>query len=72
MPLPVRLASLAASTGATLQRHEPELHLPQPDEQRRQHGWLLTSTDLYDRDHRLVVGHLCGVSDQRRFGWGLS
>lgn len=27
---------------------------------------------IYNRDHRLVVGHLCSVSDQCRFGWGLS
>ncbi len=26
----------------------------------------------YNRDHRLVVGHLCSVSDQCRFDWGTS
>lgn len=26
---------------------------------------------LYGRDHRLVVGHLCGISDRCRYGWGL-
>lgn len=27
---------------------------------------------FYRRDPRLVVGHLCGVSDQCRYGWGMS
>lgn len=35
----------------------------------------VVSTDtgkVYDGDHRLVVGHLCGLSDECRFGWGSS
>jgi len=27
---------------------------------------------IYGKDHRLVVGHLCGVSDKCRYAWGLS
>jgi hypothetical protein len=27
--------------------------------------------EIYRRDPRLVVGHLCGVSDQCRYGWGM-
>jgi len=27
---------------------------------------------VYGRDHRLVIGHLCSVSDQCRFSWGAS
>lgn len=33
----------------------------------------VVSTDtarVYDGDHRLVVGHLCGLSDECRYGWG--
>jgi hypothetical protein len=33
----------------------------------------VSSTDtasVFEGDHRLVVGHLCGLSDQCRFGWG--
>lgn len=29
-------------------------------------------TQIYAGDHRLVVGHLCSLSDECRFGWGLS
>lgn len=32
----------------------------------------LDTDNLYNRDHRLVVGHLCTVSDQCRFDWGTS
>jgi hypothetical protein len=28
--------------------------------------------NLYGSDHRLIVGHLCGVSDQCRYGWGMT
>jgi len=27
---------------------------------------------IYNHDHRLVIGHLCSVSDQCRYGWGRS
>ena len=27
---------------------------------------------LYNRDPRLIVGRLCGVSDACRYGWGVS
>lgn len=30
----------------------------------------LDTDSLYGKDHRLVVGHLCAVSDQCRFAWG--
>ncbi|MFJ4171489.1 dsDNA nuclease domain-containing protein [Paenarthrobacter sp. NPDC089714] len=30
------------------------------------------AAQVYGGDHRLVVGHLCNVSDQCRFSWGLS
>ncbi|MFF1571405.1 dsDNA nuclease domain-containing protein [Leifsonia sp. NPDC058292] len=39
------------------------------------HGQDVNATDVdrvFEGDYRLVVGHLCGVSDQCRFGWGVS
>ena len=33
----------------------------------------VSSTDtarVFEGDHRLIVGHLCGLSDECRFGWG--
>jgi hypothetical protein len=30
------------------------------------------AAQVYGGDHRLVVGHLCNISDQCRFNWGLS
>lgn len=38
-------------------------------------GHDVNATDVervFEGDYRLVVGHLCGVSDQCRFGWGVS
>ena len=62
------LASLAASNGMTLQR--PAEHIFHSMMSNVANTAGVDVDDLYDRDHRLVVGHLCSVSDQCRFGWG--
>jgi len=64
------LASLAASTGATLQR--PAEYIFHNLMSNVANTAAIDVDGIYNRDHRLVVGHLCGVSDQCRFGWGLS
>jgi hypothetical protein len=64
------LAAVAASTAGTIQRPAEFIY----------HSLLgnaantaaLDVDNLYRRDHRLIVGHLCGVSDQCRYGWGVT
>ena len=64
------LASLAASNGSTFQR--PAEHIFHSFMSNVANTAALDVDSLYNRDHRLVVGHLCSVSDQCRFGWGVS
>jgi hypothetical protein len=63
------LAALAASSGTTLTR--PAEHIFHSLMSNVANTAALDVDDLYDRDHRLLVGHLCSVSDQCRFGWGV-
>lgn len=64
------LASLAASNGTTLQR--PGEHIFHSLMSNVANTAGIDVDGIYHRDHRLVVGHLCSVSDQCRFGWGVS
>ena len=64
------LASLAASNGTTLMR--PAEHIFHSLMSNVANTAALDVDSLYHRDHRLVVGRLCSVSDQCRFGWGVS
>ena len=64
------LASLAASIGSAVQR--PAEHIFHSLMSNVANTAALDVDSLYNRDHRLVVGHLCSVSDQCRFGWGVS
>lgn len=64
------IASLAESNGLTIQRPAEQIF------HTLMSGVANTAAldvdGLYNRDHRLVIGHLCGVSDQCRFAWGVS
>lgn len=64
------IASLAASNGTTLQR--PAEHIFHSLMGNVANTAAVDVDGVYNRDHRLVVGHLCSVSDQCRFGWGAS
>ncbi|MCV7144646.1 dsDNA nuclease domain-containing protein [Mycobacterium riyadhense] len=64
------IASLAASSGVTMQR--PGEHIFHTLMSNAANTAALDLDRLYNRDHRLLVGHLCTVSDQCRFGWGVS
>lgn len=64
------IASLASSNGATLQR--PAEHIFHSLMSNVANTAAVDTDGVYNRDHRLVVGHLCSVSDQCRFGWGVS
>jgi hypothetical protein len=64
------LASLAASNGGTL--HRPAELIFHSFMSNVANTAALDVDRLYNRDHRLVVGHLCSVSDQCRFGWRVS
>jgi hypothetical protein len=64
------LASLAASNGSTLRR--PAEHIFHSLMSNVINTAAMDVDSLYSRDHRLIVGHLCSVSDQCRFGWGVS
>jgi hypothetical protein len=64
------VASLASSNGATLQR--PAEHIFHSLMSNVANTAAVDTDGVYNRDHRLVVGHLCSVSDQCRFGWGVS
>lgn len=64
------LARLAASNGTSLRR--PGEHIYHTLMSRVADTAALDVDSLYDRDHRLLVGHLCGISDRCRYGWGLS
>ncbi len=66
----VSIASLATSNGATLQR--PAEHIFHSLMANVANTAGLDVDGVYNRDHRLVLGHLCSVSDQCRFGWGVS
>lgn len=64
------IASLAVSNGSTLQR--PAEHIFHSLMSNVANTAGIDVEGIYNRDHRLVVGHLCSVSDQCRFGWGVS
>lgn len=64
------LASLASSGGASLVR--PAEHIFHSLMSNVANTAAVDVDGLYNRDHRLVVGHLCGVSDHCRFGWGVT
>lgn len=64
------LASLASSSGST--SHRSAEHIFHSLMSNVANTAAIDVDDLYNRDHRLVVGHLCSVSDQCRFGWGVS
>ena len=63
-------ATLATSNGTTLQR--PAEHIFHSLMANVANTASLDVDGLFDGDHRLIVGHLCSVSDQCRFGWGVS
>jgi hypothetical protein len=63
------LVAVAASNATTIQRPaEFIFHSLMTDVANTA---ALDVENLYERDHRLIVGHLCGISDQRRYGWGV-
>jgi hypothetical protein len=64
------VASAAAATGAALSR--PGEHIFHTLMGSPANTAALDVDGFYRRDPRLVVGHLCGVSDQCRYGWGVS
>ena len=63
------IASLASSSGVTLQR--PAEYIFHSLMSNVGNTAAVDTDGVYNRDHRLVVGHLCSVSDQCRFGWGV-
>ena len=64
------IASLAASNGTTLQR--PAEHIFHSLMGNVANTAGIDVDGIYNRDHWLIVGHLCSLSDQCRFSWGLS
>ena len=64
------VAALAVSSAATVQRPGEQIYHTLMSSVANTAA--LDTEGLYARDHRLVVGHLCSVSDQCRFGWGVS
>lgn len=64
------IAALAAVGGTALAR--PAEHIFHTLMSQPANTAALDVDDIYRRDHRLVIGHLCGVSDSCRYGWGLS
>lgn len=63
------LAMVAASNGTSVQR--PAEYVFHTLMSNVANTAALDVDGLYNRDHRLVVGHLCGVSDKCRFSWGV-
>ncbi|OJZ73047.1 hypothetical protein BRW65_14225 [Mycobacterium paraffinicum] len=64
------VAAVAASTAGTIQR--PAEFIYHSLISNAANTAALDVDNLYRRDHRLIVGHLCGVSDQCRYGWGMT
>lgn len=64
------LISLAALNGGALQR--PAEYIFHSLMSNVVNTAALDVDSLYNRDHRLIVGHLCSVSDQCRFAWGVT
>lgn len=63
------LASLGGSPGATPAR--PAEHIYSTLMSRPADLNAVDATRVFGGDHRLVVGHLCNLSDQCHFGWGV-
>lgn len=64
------IAALAALSGTTLVR--PAEHIFHTLMSNVADTSALDVAGLFGHDHRLVVGHLCSVSDQCRYAWGLA
>lgn len=64
------LAALASSNGSTQSR--PAEFVFHSLMSNTANTAALDVDGLYNRDPRLIVGHLCGVSDACRYGWGVS
>jgi hypothetical protein len=63
------LAAVAASNAATVQR--PAEYIYHSLMTNVANTAAVDVDSLYRKDHRLIIGHLCGVSDQCRYGWGM-
>lgn len=64
------LAAVATSSAGTIQR--PAEYIYHSLISNVANTAALDVDSLYRKDHRLIVGHLCGMSDQCRYGWGVT
>jgi hypothetical protein len=64
------LVAVAASTAAAVRR--PAELIYHSLMSNAANTSALDVDSLYRKDHRLILGHLCSISDQCRFSWGMS